>query len=105
MHRLALLALAAALLAGCGSSSKKAQSPPPAKTTFSGGEVTPPKPAPPLSLRDQDGHTVSLAAHRGKFVLVTFLYTHCPDICPLIAQNLNAAVRALTCDLDLAGLE
>jgi protein SCO1/2 len=28
-------------------------------------------------------------------VLVTFLYTHCPDVCPLIAQNLNAALRSL----------
>ena len=97
MHRLALLALAAALLAGCGSSTKKARSAPPSttKSTFSGGELTPPKKAPPLSLRDADGHTVSLAAQRGKFVLVTFLYTHCPDVCPLIAQNLNAAMRAL----------
>jgi len=28
-------------------------------------------------------------------VLVTFLYTHCPDVCPLIAQNLSTAVRSL----------
>jgi protein SCO1/2 len=28
-------------------------------------------------------------------VLVTFLYVHCPDVCPLIAQNLNAALRQL----------
>ena len=95
MHRVALLATAVALLPGCGSSAKKAESPPPAKTTFSGGELTPPKPAPPLALRDPDGRAVSLAAQRGKLVLVTFLYTHCPDVCPLIAQNLNAAVRAL----------
>lgn len=95
MHRVALLALAATLVAGCGTSAKKAESPPPAKATFSGGELTPPKQAPPLALRDADGRAVSLAALRGKLVLVTFLYTHCPDVCPLIAQNLNAAVRAL----------
>lgn len=95
MPRVVLLAVAVALLAGCGSSAKKAEAPLPAKTTFSGGELTPPKQAPPISLHDADGRAVSLAAQRGKLVLVTFLYTHCPDVCPLIAQNLNAAVRAL----------
>ena len=29
---------------------------------------------------------------RGKWVAVAFLYTHCPDVCPLIAQNLNTAL-------------
>ncbi len=38
---------------------------------------------------------MTLAAQRGRYVLVTFLYTHCPDVCPLIAQNLNAALRSL----------
>jgi protein SCO1 len=38
---------------------------------------------------------VTLAGQRGRYVLVTFLYTHCPDVCPLIASNLNGAVRAL----------
>jgi protein SCO1/2 len=95
MHRFALLVVAAALLAGCGNSAKKAEVQPPVKKTFSGGELTPPKQAPPLALRDADGRAVSLAAQRGKLVLVTFLYTHCPDVCPLIAQNLNAALRAL----------
>ena len=31
---------------------------------------------------------MNIAAYRGKAVLVTFLYTHCPDVCPLIAANL-----------------
>ena len=31
----------------------------------------------------------------GKAVLVTFVSTHCPDVCPLIAQNLNAALHRL----------
>ena len=28
-------------------------------------------------------------------MLVTFIYTQCPDVCPLITQNLNAALRAI----------
>ena len=28
---------------------------------------------------------------RGKAVLVTFIYTHCPDVCPLIVSHLHAA--------------
>jgi protein SCO1/2 len=51
--------------------------------------------APAFALRDQEGRTVSLAAHRGSVVLVTFLYTSCPDVCPLLASNLNTALRLL----------
>ena len=38
------------------------------------------------------GHVVRLSDFRGKWVAVAFLYTHCPDVCPLIAQNLNTAL-------------
>jgi protein SCO1/2 len=51
--------------------------------------------APELALRDQDGRVVRLSAQRGRVVLVTFLYTGCTDVCPLIASNLSAAVRSL----------
>ena len=48
-----------------------------------------------FALRDQSDEVVRLSAQRGRFVLLTFLYTSCPDVCPLIASNLDAAVRAL----------
>jgi len=32
---------------------------------------------------------------RGKVVALTFLYTHCPDVCPLMASNLAAADQRL----------
>ncbi len=38
---------------------------------------------------------MSLATYRGKAVFVTFLYTHCPDICPLIASQLHNAITQL----------
>jgi protein SCO1/2 len=51
--------------------------------------------APDFHLVDQDGKRVGLGGERGGVVLVTFLYTHCPDVCPLIAERLNAALPAL----------
>jgi protein SCO1 len=62
---------------------------------FAGGELTPPKPVPDFTLEDQSGKRVGMAEQRGKLVLVTFLYTHCPDVCPLITENLNQALRML----------
>jgi protein SCO1/2 len=93
MPRLASLVLLAAVLAGCGSTATKVSVPTTPKRTFAGGEVSPPRAAPPIRLHDAAGRTVTLAGQRGRYVLVTFLYTHCLDVCPLIAQNLNAALK------------
>ena len=84
------------LAAGCGSPAPKAVEAPPTPTrAFAGGELTPPRIAPALSLRDSSGRRFTLRAERGRYVLVTFLYTHCPDVCPLIASNLNTVLRTL----------
>jgi protein SCO1/2 len=45
-------------------------------------------PAPPLVLTSQDGMPVALGDLRGKVVAVTFIYTECPDICPLLTQKM-----------------
>jgi protein SCO1/2 len=83
-------------LVGCGGkAAPKAESPSAQKQAFAGGELTPPRLAPPIALHDVSGKPVTLAAQRPRFVLVTFLYVHCPDVCPLIAQNLNAALHGL----------
>jgi protein SCO1/2 len=52
-------------------------------------------PAPQVSLRDQDGRLVDLAQQQGRVVLLTFLYTKCRDICPLMASSLNAVLANL----------
>ena len=62
---------------------------------FAGAELDPPKPTPDFTLTDQAGQKVSMADQRGKLVLLTFLYTNCPDVCPLITQNLNQALQML----------
>jgi protein SCO1 len=51
--------------------------------------------APAFALVDQDGQQVSLAQFRGKPVALTFLYTHCPDACPLIADEMRQAADRL----------
>ncbi len=51
--------------------------------------------APPLALRNYLGTPVNIASYRGEAVLVTFLYTHCPDVCPLIASHLHTALAEM----------
>jgi protein SCO1/2 len=58
-----------------------------------GSLVEPVRPAPTTVLTDSRGRSIDLAGYRGRAVLVTFLYTRCPDVCPLIAAKLEA-VRA-----------
>jgi len=55
------------------------------------GLLTPVRQAPPLSLHNYLGQPVNIDSYRGKAVLVTFLYTNCPDICPLITSQLRVA--------------
>lgn len=95
MPRALLLLAAVAIVAGCGSSTatRVETMPPPAKQGFAGGALTPPRAAPPLSLQDASGHRYSLSGQKGRYALVTFIYTHCPDVCPLITSNLNTVLR------------
>ncbi len=51
--------------------------------------------APPIRLSNDLGQPVTLSQYRGKVVLVTFLYVHCPDVCPLIAANLHTTLEQL----------
>lgn len=65
--------------------------------SYQGLVVSPRQPAPPLSsLRNYDGSSFDLAADRGRAVFVTFLYSHCPDVCPLIAAQLHNAYARMT---------
>ena len=101
MTRFALPAALAALAvgaSGCGSGGSLAPQPKAAaapKSPFAGHALSGPASAADFTLRDQQGRLVRLSAQRGKLVLVTFLYTHCTDICPLIANQLNQALREL----------
>jgi protein SCO1/2 len=56
---------------------------------FEGGTISPMRAAPPLVGKDIDGKTVDIRDLKGHPVLVTFVYAHCPDVCPLIMSNLR----------------
>ena len=48
--------------------------------------------APDFTLTDGvSGRAITLSAQRGQVVALTFLYTTCPDVCPLTATLLRAA--------------
>ena len=53
------------------------------------------KPAPPFSLRDEDGRPFSLASLRGRPVVMTFIDPLCRDYCPTEAKRLTDAAAAL----------
>src|SRR5580704_14514690 len=93
---LALLVLVAvagvvAVVAIGGTSGAKARSQARAADFDAAAVLTPARTAPPLSLRNYLGQRVNIDSYRGKAVLVTFLYTHCPDVCPLITADLRVA--------------
>lgn len=49
----------------------------------------------PFTLTDQDGRRVSDSAFAGKYRLVYFGFTYCPDVCPTDLQVAAQALRAL----------
>lgn len=88
MVRALVLAVAALLLA-CA---------PPARAHLSGTELDPTV-APDFTLTDGiSGDAVTLSSLRGNAVALAFLYTRCPDVCPLTAASFRATQRSLGAD-------
>jgi protein SCO1 len=77
---------------GGGSSSSDAAVTVPA---IDGADAVPAKTAPAIDLTDQYGKQVDLAKLKGRPVLVAFLYTHCTDLCPIVAGKLHTAYAKL----------
>lgn len=90
---------AAAVAAGCGGSSSASDSSATttaSKPTYDAPALADnPAPAPDFALTNSVGKRIRLAQYRGKAVLLTFIYAHCPDICPLIVGNLHSALEQL----------
>jgi protein SCO1 len=54
-----------------------------------------------FELVDQDGRMVRAEDLRGKYQLVFFGFTSCPDVCPMTLTNITAALEELGPDADL----
>jgi protein SCO1 len=67
--------------------------------TFAGASMPEGLFAPDFQLRNQEGEPVSMRALRGRPVIVTFLYTHCEDTCPIQAQTVRGALDQLGHDV------
>jgi protein SCO1/2 len=98
--RVPLLLLLALTLTSCGSQATHTVVAPVAPATAATPNkrwfvLKPPVAAPAFTLHDQDGRLTGPRALRGHWFVVAFLYTHCPDVCPVIASNLGVAERRL----------
>ena len=67
-----------------------------AAPTLVGTQITPTA-APDFTLTDGiSGAPITLSALHGKIVVLSFLYTHCPDVCPLTAEGFRMAQQKLS---------
>lgn len=92
-------AVLAVLAAGCGGGGGGSAGGAAGSGSFPGASSLPAalrgRPAPTFRLADARGGTLDTARLRGRPYAVTFLYVHCPDVCPLITQELVAALGRL----------
>jgi protein SCO1 len=89
-----VFALGAIVLAARGRDSDEGS-----PNTFEGALMPEGLRAPDFRLRNQDGDPVSMRSLRGQPVVVTFLYTHCEDTCPIQAQTIRGALDQLGHDV------
>ncbi len=80
------LTLAAVTLGACNDTTAAQADKPPLAGARIGG---------PFTLTDQDGKTVRDTDFAGKYRLVYFGYTYCPDVCPTDMQKMGRALRTL----------
>jgi len=69
--------------------------------TFAGVAPNPIGPAPDFALTDEHGQPFKLSDLRGKWVLLAYGYTHCPDVCPLTLSRLRDVKKIVDPNGDL----
>ena len=87
-----VLLICAASLSACGDGADA--------TEFSGTALSENAPAPDFVLTDQFGDSVSLSQMRGRAVALSFLFTSCPDVCPIVTTQLKRLYDELGEDAD-----
>ena len=64
--------------------------------SFAGTVIEDRREAQDFRLTDHFGNSVSLGQYNeGKVVVLTFLYTYCPDICPIVAHHVKSVYDSL----------
>ena len=81
----ALLLVVALALVACGSDPER----------FTGSRLQNPYQAPDIPLQETSGRPYSLAHPDKPLTLVFFGYTHCADYCPMVMNNIAAAMNRL----------
>ena len=100
LYALATLGLcAAAAVTGVWIAASSGEEPARPSSAFAGSIRPPGAPAPAFRLRDQDGKAVSMAAYRGRTVVMTFVYSTCEDTCPAQIQSIRGALDRLGRDV------
>jgi protein SCO1/2 len=79
-----IITFSLALLAGCDS-----------RPQFKSSDITGADYGKSLELVDHTGRPRKLEEFRGKAVVVSFGFTHCPDICPTTLADLSGVVKTL----------
>lgn len=92
----AVLALGGVVLAASG---RDEDEPVASGNRFAGATMPEGVRAPDFELRDEQDRPVSMRELRGKPVVVTFLYSHCEDTCPITAQTVRGALDELGHDV------
>ncbi|HTW20092.1 MAG TPA: SCO family protein [Mycobacteriales bacterium] len=89
------LAVTGALLAGCAGTTSSGRIPAPSARIGAQADGALPTDLATMPLTEANGTTTTLAAFRGKAVMIADFMTLCTDICPLISANTAATARAL----------
>ena len=92
---LSRLIAAALFAAGLAPSVASPHIPIPPKAPSEIGRRVVKKAVPDFTLIDQDSKPFRFSSARGKLVLATFIFTTCPDVCPLLTAKLAAIQRTL----------
>ncbi len=79
------IAISCMLLSGCLGSGT---------VSFEGTAISGPV-AGDFTLTDQDGNNVTLSDYKGDVVVIMFIFTRCPDVCPVTTQNLDSVADEL----------
>ncbi len=71
---------------------------------FYGEDIDPPIVVDEFVLENEKGEYVAMSDYEGKVVVVAFLFTRCPDICPVVSANLAFIAEELR-ERDVNGVQ